>query len=80
MDPFTNSATAELIKMGLPGIVIVALAWAYFRKDSLVNELQDKRVQDAKDITTAMQANTAATHAQTESLNNLRLLVQGALK
>lgn len=80
MEPFATSATAELIKMGLPGIVIVALAWAYYRKDALVNTLQDRRVQDAKDITMAMQANTAATQAQTESLNNLRLLVQGALK
>ncbi len=80
MEPFTNSATAELIKMGLPGIVIIALAWAYYRKDILVNSLQERRVQDAKDITTAMQANTAATHAQTESLNNLRLLIQGSMK
>lgn len=80
MEPFANSATAELLKMGLPGIVIVALALAYYRKDALVNTLQERRVQDAKDITIAMQANTAATQAQTESLNNLRALVQGALK
>lgn len=80
MEVFTTSATTELIKMGLPGIVIVALAWAYFRKDALVNTLQEKRVQDARDVTIAMQANTAATQAQTESLNNLRLLVQGVMK
>lgn len=80
MEPFATSATAELLKMGLPGIVIIALAWAYFKKDALVNSLQERRVQDAKDITIAMQANTAATQVQTEALNNLRILVQGALK
>lgn len=80
MDPITSSAMTELIKMGLPGIVIVALAWAYYRKDTLVNNLQEKRIQDAKDMTAALHANTSATQAQTESLNNLRLLVQGAMK
>lgn len=70
----------ELLKLGFPGVVIFGLAWALLRERKLVNDLQEKRVTDARDMTRAMEASTDATRSQTEGLNNLRLLVQGLLK
>lgn len=81
MDPALAAAsTAELAKLGLAGVVIFALAWAWLRERTLVNEIQEKRITDTRDMARALEASTDATRSQTEGLNNLRLLVQGLLK
>lgn len=82
MDPITSAAGLELVKLGLPGVVIFGLAWLYReeRKHSAslterLLSIQDQRVEDVRKTTTAVEANTAATNAGTSALQNLSALI-----
>ena len=44
----------ELLHRGLPGIVIMALAWAYWKKDQELTAVQKARIEDAKAVTTVV--------------------------
>ena len=61
-----------LIKLGLPGLAIIALLYGYWKKDTEIGTLQKERVkdrdEDVRAMMTALNANTVATNAQTEVL------------
>ena len=71
MDQILTGPMAELLKMGGPGIAIVALLYGYWKKDREISALQNERVKDRSDdvraMMTALNANTGATNAQTEA-------------
>jgi len=52
--------------MGLPGVVIIALAWAYKRKDDKVDELNEKRIAEGRETIKSIEQNTAALETLTE--------------
>lgn len=60
--------SALLSSYGLPGIALLALGWAYVKKDNKVNELQELRVAEAKESIRALEATTQALDALTETL------------
>lgn len=55
MDP---AAITELVKLGLPGIVIMALAYAYLKKDAKVDEVNEKRIAESREGIKAIEQNT----------------------
>ena len=57
-----------LLSFGLPGVIIIALGFAYWRKDARVNELQDAMMEIAVQSAKAMEGNTAATNGLRELL------------
>lgn len=61
-----SPAAADLLKMGLPGIVILALAFACYKLFTLLQASQEKRINEAVDNRTAIERNTAAMTALTE--------------
>jgi hypothetical protein len=62
-----------LLSFGLPGVIIIALGFAYWRKDARVSELQDTLVEVSVQSAKAMGENAAA-------INGLRelLIMRGA--
>lgn len=66
-----DQIVALLLGLGLPGVIIIALAYAYFLKDKRVSDLQDTLFDVGRESAKAMEANTA-------SLNRLSdLLLRG---
>lgn len=58
-----------LLSFGLPGVIIIALGWAYRNKDKRVDDLQDTIIEMAKEQAKAMAEGTAA-------INGLRDLLK----
>jgi predicted negative regulator of RcsB-dependent stress response len=69
-DPLALSAP-ELFKLGLQGVIIFALAWVCWRLWGRVEQLQDKRVEDAQKLTDVIAANTASRDQHTEAIERL---------
>lgn len=67
MDP---AAITELLKLGLPGIVILALAYAYLRKDNKIDEINEKRIAEARESVKAIEQSTNALETLTEVLRD----------
>lgn len=67
MDP---AAITELIKLGLPGIVILALALAYLRKDQKIDEINEKRIAESRESIKAIEQNTNTLETLTEVLRD----------
>lgn len=49
-----------LLSFGLPGVIIIALGWAYRNKEKRVDDLQDTILEMAKEQAKAMAEGTAA--------------------
>jgi len=49
-----NTIGTELLRLGLPGIVIFALAYAYWQKDKRLSEVEKERTSDAKAVTSTL--------------------------
>lgn len=49
-----NTVVTELLRLGLPGIVIAALAYAYWQKDLKLSESEKARTTDAQAVTTML--------------------------
>lgn len=49
-----NTVGAELLRLGLPGIVIFTLAYAYWQKDKRLSEVEKERTADAKSVTATL--------------------------
>jgi hypothetical protein len=67
MDP---AAITELLKLGLPGIVILALAYAYLRKDAKIDEINEKRIAEARESVKAIEQSTNALEGLTDILRD----------
>lgn len=80
MNDLTALPIGELVKMGLPGVVIIALAWAYWQVNTRLSALQDARLKDREDdlrsLMQAMNANTVSANAQTEAVRSLTTIFQ----
>lgn len=66
-DP-VSQVVALLLSFGLPGVIIIALGFAYWRKDARVNDLQDTLTEVSVQTAKALEGNTAA-------INGLRELI-----
>jgi hypothetical protein len=55
-----------LLSFGLPGVVIIVLGFAYYRKDQRVNDLQETLMEVSVNVTKAVEANTAAINGMRE--------------
>jgi hypothetical protein len=64
-DP-VSQIVALLLSFGLPGVIIIALGFAYWRKDTRVNELQDTLTDVSVTTAKALEANTAAINGMRE--------------
>lgn len=67
MDP---SAITELVKLGLPGIVIIALGISYMRKDAKLDEVNEKRIAESRESIKAIEQNTNMLDTLTELLRD----------
>lgn len=67
MDP---AAITELLKLGLPGVVILALAYAYIKKDNKVDEVNEKRIAEARESVKAIEQSTNALEGLTDILRD----------
>lgn len=59
---------AILLAYGLPGVVIFALGIAYLRKDTKLDEVQEKRIAEARDTIKAIEQNSNTLETMTEVL------------
>lgn len=57
-----------LLSFGLPGVIIIALGFAYWRKDARVSELQDALLDVSVQSAKAMEGTTAAVNGLRELL------------
>jgi hypothetical protein len=67
MDNLLKGVGETLLALGLPGIVIIGLAYAVFNMFKLYTEVQEKRIDEAREGVKALEANTSAL----ESLSDL---------
>lgn len=49
-----DTVGAELLRLGLPGIVILTLAYVYWQKDKRLSEVENARTSDAKAVTATL--------------------------
>lgn len=69
MDP---SVFQPLIDLGLPGVAIMALGWAYWRKSERVDQMMEIRVQEMRETLEAINNNTQALNALATLLRDRR--------
>lgn len=63
MDP---SLLEPLKELGLPGVVILTLGWAYWKERARNDELVEKRIAESRENLAAMKDNTSALEALTD--------------
>lgn len=71
MEALLTPAATELLKLGLPGIVIIGLSIAYWLERQANRKLWEARVSDVRSCSTALSESTAATNLSTETLKTL---------
>lgn len=64
----TSAAIDYLVSMGLPGIVILALGVGYVRKDKRLEEINEKRIVEARESLKAIEQSTNTLETLTEVL------------
>lgn len=67
------------LQNGLLGACVLVLAYSYWQKDKRLADIWEKRLEEARESLTALNANTAATKAQTEAFNLLASVIQRQL-
>lgn len=67
MDP---TFIAPLLQLGLPGIAILALGWAYVLKDRKLDEINEKRIAESREAIKAIEQSTNALETLTELLRD----------
>lgn len=67
MDP---ASISELIKLGLPGIVILALGTAYLRKDKQLADINEKRIAESRETIKAIEQSTNTLESLVEVLKD----------
>lgn len=63
-------AISGLLSLGLPGIVILALAYAYIKKDNKVDEVNERRIAESRESIKAIEQNTNTLETLTEVLRD----------
>jgi hypothetical protein len=49
-----DDVVKELLRLGLPGVVILALGYAYWKQSRELRKVETARVEDAKSVTTIL--------------------------
>jgi hypothetical protein len=62
----TEAAVTQLLGMGFPGIVILALAVAYRNKDKKLEETNEKRVAESREAIKIIEQSTNTIETLTE--------------
>lgn len=79
----TDAVIGELLKLGLPGAVIIGLGWALVRVHNLWVESQNKRLSDSQAMTervlTLINTHNEMNKANLEVQKSTRELVEAAL-
>lgn len=60
MDNLLKGVGETLLSLGLPGVIIIGLAFAVYNLFKLYAETQEKRIVEAREAVKAIEANTAA--------------------
>jgi hypothetical protein len=71
MDAILNPAVSELLKLGLPGVVIIGLSIALWLERQGNRKLWEARVTDVRACSTALSESTEATKGHTDALKTL---------
>ncbi len=73
MDPVaTAGITNSLLGMGLPGLIILALGWLVVRQQNKIDDLQEKRIAESRELLTAMNNTTSALGSLTEVIKQMK--------
>ena len=67
MDP---GVITEVLKLGLPGAVIIALVYGYLAKDKKLDEVNEKRIAENRECLKAIEQNTNTMETLTEVLRD----------
>lgn len=70
MEQAIDGASKQLLALGLPGIMILALLWVCYRLFNLYVEAQNKRLDDAVSTTKVLGANTDALQRLTDLIRD----------
>lgn len=76
MDQLLTPVAQELLKLGLPGIVIIALGFALWRERLANTKLWEDRVTDVRACSSALSESTEATKSHTDALRTLTEVVR----
>lgn len=68
----TEEAIKILLQYGLAGVCIIALSIAYVRKDKKLDDINEKRVAEAREAIKAIETNTSTLDTLTEVLRDRR--------
>lgn len=60
MDTLLESVGEVLLSLGLPGVIIIGLAFTVYNLFKLYAQTQEKRIVEAREAVKAIEANTAA--------------------
>lgn len=70
MDDVLKGAGTSLLALGLPGILIMILLYACYRLFNLYTEIQEKRIDEARESVKTIEANTSALQTFTAILRD----------
>jgi hypothetical protein len=66
----TDAIVTALLPLGLPGIMIIVLGWQYSKKDTKLEEANEKRIAEAREAIKAIEQNTNTLETLTEVLRD----------
>lgn len=66
----TDAAITVLLQYGLAGVGLLALGIAYVRKDKKLDEVNEKRIAEARESIKAIEQNTNTLETLTEVLRD----------
>ena len=59
----------QLLSLGLPGVIIIVLGFVVWKLFSKNNDIQEKRIDEAKQTTAALVSNSSALEKLSDALN-----------
>jgi hypothetical protein len=71
VDVVAKALVAQLFSHGLPGVIILGMAWWIWRLQNKLNDVQEQRVEDAFRLAKAANTIAGALDRNTQTLNAL---------
>ena len=71
MDPLIKMLLEPLVAQGLPGVIIVGLSWWAWKMQQRLDQVQERRVDDALKLAEAAHKFASALDRNTETLRAL---------
>lgn len=72
MEAGLTGSVEQLLQLGLPGIIILALAWVSWKLFQRFDQVQEKRIAEGREVVEALNANTASLDALVELIKDRR--------